>query len=133
MAQDCRDRNLQERNFEGLDWIYITVINKRPNAGFPKTRELFVTQNNPPHLFNPRVNFRNLEAYRAHIASSTPLEMGRRWRSLLRHCAKSWKVAGSILDGLNPSGRTMALVSTQPITEMSTRNISWGRIKAAGA
>ena len=25
----------------------------------------------------------------------------------------------------NPSGRTMALVSTQPLTEMSTRNVSW--------
>jgi len=26
----------------------------------------------------------------------------------------------------NPSGRTMALGSTQPLTKMSTRNISWG-------
>jgi hypothetical protein len=26
----------------------------------------------------------------------------------------------------NPSGRTMALGSTQPLTEISTRNISWG-------
>jgi hypothetical protein len=26
----------------------------------------------------------------------------------------------------NPSGRNMALLSTQPLTEMSTRNISWG-------
>jgi hypothetical protein len=32
----------------------------------------------------------------------------------------------------NPFGRTMALGSTQPLKEMSTRNISWG-IKAAGA
>jgi len=32
----------------------------------------------------------------------------------------------------NPSGRTMALGSTQPLTEMSTRNISL-RVKAAGA
>jgi hypothetical protein len=32
----------------------------------------------------------------------------------------------------NPSGRTMALRLTQPLTEMTTRNISWG-IKAAGA
>jgi len=31
-----------------------------------------------------------------------------------------------ILHGHNPSGRTMALGSTQPLTEMSTRNISWG-------
>ena len=39
------------------------------------------------------------------------------------------KVAGSIVNGIfhwdNPSGRTMALGSTQPPTEMSTRNISW--------
>jgi len=38
-----------------------------------------------------------------------------------------------ILDGLigifhshNPSDRTMALGSTQPLTEISTRNVSWG-------
>jgi len=42
----------------------------------------------------------------------------------------SRKVAGSIPDGVidifhrhNPSGRTMVLGSTQPLTEMSTRNI----------
>ena len=51
----------------------------------------------------------------------------------LRHCATSRNVAGSIPDDVtgifhlhNPSGRTMALGSTQPLTEMSTRNISWG-------
>ena len=32
----------------------------------------------------------------------------------------------------NPSGRTMALGLTQPLTEMNTRNIFWG-VKAAGA
>ena len=31
-----------------------------------------------------------------------------------------------------PSGHTMALGSTQPLTEMSTRNISW-EVKVAGA
>jgi hypothetical protein len=61
------------------------------------------------------------------------------WRSWLRHRATNRKVAGSIPDGVtaifhwhNPSGRTMALESTQPLTEMCTRNISWG-VKAAGA
>ena len=61
-----------------------------------------------------------------------------RYRSWSRHCATSWKVAGSISVGvfgvfhwLNPSGRTMAPCSTQPLTEMSTRDIS-GVIKAAG-
>jgi len=55
------------------------------------------------------------------------------WRSWLRHCATSRKVAGPIPDGVtgifhwhNPPGRTMALGSTQPLTEVSTRNISWG-------
>jgi hypothetical protein len=51
----------------------------------------------------------------------------------LRHCATNRKVAGSIPGDVigifnwhNPSGRTMALGLTQPITEMITRNISWG-------
>jgi hypothetical protein len=48
----------------------------------------------------------------------------------LRYCATNQKVAGSIPDGvmeifidINPSDRTMALGSTQPLTGMSTRNI----------
>jgi hypothetical protein len=41
---------------------------------------------------------------------------------------------GSIPDGVkfNPSGRTTDLGPTQPLTEMSTTDISW-RVKAAGA
>ena len=57
----------------------------------------------------------------------------------LRCCVTNRKVAGSIPDGVigifnwhNPPDRTMALVSTQPLTEMSTRRISWG-VNAAGA
>jgi len=58
---------------------------------------------------------------------------GTRWRSWLRHCATNRKVAGSIPDGVigifqlyNLAGRTVALELTQPLTEMTTRNISWG-------
>jgi len=50
-----------------------------------------------------------------------------------RCCATNRNVTGSIPDGVtgifhshNPSDRTMALGSTQPLTEMSTRSISWG-------
>jgi hypothetical protein len=50
---------------------------------------------------------------------------------LLRHYATSRKVAGSIPDEVigffnrpNASSSTMALGSTQPLTEMSTRNLS---------
>jgi hypothetical protein len=56
-----------------------------------------------------------------------------RLRSLLRHYATSRKFAGSIPDEVigffnwpNLSGRTMALGSTQPLTEMSTRNLPRG-------
>jgi len=51
----------------------------------------------------------------------------------LRFCATNRKVAGSIPDGViaifhwhNPSDCTVALGSTQPLTEMSTRSIFWG-------
>jgi hypothetical protein len=50
----------------------------------------------------------------------------------LRHCARNQKVVFSIPDGvmeffidINPSDRTMVLGPTQPLTEMSTRIISW--------
>jgi hypothetical protein len=46
--------------------------------------------------------------------------------------ARRCKPKGAIPDDVigifhchNPSGRTMALGLTQPLTEMSTRNISW--------
>jgi len=54
-----------------------------------------------------------------------------RWHSWLRHCTKSRKVMGSIPNVvgifylLNPSGCTMALGSSQPLTEISARNIVW--------
>ena len=64
--------------------------------------------------------------------------MGTRWLSRLTQRATTRKVSGSIPDGVigifhrhNPSCRTVALGLTQPLTEMSTRNSSWG-VKAAG-
>jgi hypothetical protein len=63
-----------------------------------------------------------------------------RQRSWLRHYATSRKVAGWSPDDVtefffnvpNPSSRTMALGSTQPLTEMSTRNLPRGK-RVAGA
>jgi hypothetical protein len=49
--------------------------------------------------------------------------------SWLRHYATSWKVVGLSPDEVdffnlpNPSSRTKALGPTQPLTEMSTRNL----------
>jgi len=52
---------------------------------------------------------------------------GGRWCIWFRHYATSRNVAGSIPDGvIKPSCRIMVLGSTQPITEMGTRDISWG-------
>jgi hypothetical protein len=56
----------------------------------------------------------------------------------LRHCAASRKVAESIPDVVSGffnssklSTRTMALGSTQPVTEMSTRYLPWGKGRPA--
>ena len=58
---------------------------------------------------------------------------GSRWRIWLSHCTTGRKLAGSIpydVTGIFRrhifSGRTMALGSSQSLSEMSTRNISWG-------
>jgi hypothetical protein len=52
----------------------------------------------------------------------------------LRYCATNQKVAASIQDGvmelfidIYPSDRTMVLGSNQPLTEMSTGSICWGK------
>jgi hypothetical protein len=65
--------------------------------------------------------------------------MGTAVAQWLRYDATNQKVAGLIPDGvmvffidINPSDRTMALGSTQPLTEMSTGSISW-EVKVAGA
>ena len=57
----------------------------------------------------------------------------------LRYKPEGRGFVGSIPDGVfgifnlhNPSGRTMVLRSTQPLTEMSTGNVSWG-VKVAVA
>ena len=67
----------------------------------------------------------NLGALGGAVSWGTALQAG---RSRLRFPMVSLE----IFHCHNPSGRTMAPGSTQPLTEMSTRNISWG-VKAAGA
>ena len=81
----------------------------------------------------------NLRTSTLYITICTRFYRAMRWRSWLRHCTASRKVADSIPDGVigifhwhNPYSRTMALGLIQPLTEMSTRNISLG-VKAAGA
>jgi hypothetical protein len=72
------------------------------------------------------------ECSEATIVNFVPCSFSRTGHAVaqwLRHYAASRKVAGSSPDEVdlflnrpNPFGRTMALGSTQPLTEMSTRN-----------
>jgi hypothetical protein len=65
------------------------------------------------------------------IIQCSTTKLGHAMAQWLRHCTTNRKVACSIPDGVTgyfhsfPSGRTMALGSTQPLTEMSARNVSW--------
>jgi hypothetical protein len=74
-------------------------------------------------------NYSILDFYSSSYLEWGPL-MVAQW---LRYYATNRKVAGSNPDGVigifhghNPSDRTMALESTQHLTEMSTRSISGG-------
>ena len=60
---------------------------------------------------------------------TTGVSGGTQWRGWLRHCAALH--TGSFRGGVigifhRHSGRTMALGPTQPLTEVSNRNISLG-------
>ena len=60
--------------------------------------------------------------------------VGTWWHSWLRHWATSRRVTGSIPNGVNGifhwhTGCTMALRLTQPLTEMSTGDISWRPVR----
>jgi hypothetical protein len=93
------------------------------------------------HFFQPETACQTSLALlflRLHSSSYLPWVWGMRYRSWLRHYATSRKVAGSILDEVigifnlpSPSSRTMALGSTHPLTEMSTRNLPEGKRRGA--
>jgi hypothetical protein len=62
------------------------------------------------------------------LSTLTVLQGGTRWRSSLKHCATSRKVAGLISDVVIKffiPKRITALGSTEALTETSTRNVSW--------
>ena len=73
------------------------------------------------------------------VYSWLPMFRGYAVMQLVETLCSSWKVTGSIPNGAigifnrqNPSDRTVALGSIQPLTEMSTVGISW-EVKVAGA
>ena len=87
-------------------------------------------------LTNTALSFRVLSLI---FDSSCFYHRGTQWRCWLTNCATRRKIADSVPIGVtgifhwhNPSGRTMVLGLTQPLREMSTRDIIW-RVKDAGA
>jgi hypothetical protein len=68
--------------------------------------------NSPKQTMNVQSMDRNSGAH-----GGTVLQPGRTW--------VSFQMVTGIFHRHNPAGCTMALGSTQPLTEMSTRNISW--------
>ena len=110
-----KHRNVRDRIYMMISDLTMAMMPQRPDTKYLPEQGTFFFLHSPENL------------------RDTP------WRSWLRHCATSRKVAGPIpvdVIGIshwhNPSGRTMTLGMTQPLTEMSARNISLG-IKAAGA
>jgi len=80
----------------------------------------------PPLDGRPRLFIRHIHSYPLYLEArgsavgwGTALQVG---RSRVRFPMVSLE----FFHWHNPSGRTMALGLTQPLTEMSTRNISWG-------
>ena len=74
-----------------------------------------------------------------HLVQAVHISRSTRWSSWLRYWATSGRSRGLIRNGFigifdwyNPFSRTLALGMTQPLREMSTKNISWA-VKAAGA
>jgi hypothetical protein len=85
-------------------------------------RSSFPTRNQDAHIPSPHRVIRSICNRRVYMGGSW-------WR----HCATSRKFASLIPDGFigifhwhNNSGQILALELTQPVREMSTRNISWG-------
>jgi hypothetical protein len=104
-------------NYQKVYWFYRHKINVHQSisvvwpANLGGTTNVFVFHNTCTYEqsnTSPVLNF----------MLSTPLCVAQ-W---LRHWDTNRKVAGP-----NPSGRTMALGLTPPLTEMSTRNIAWGK------
>jgi hypothetical protein len=95
----------------------------------------------------PRLAYSSILKMEAICSSKTSVDFqrttrhytgGTRYRSWLKHYATSQKVAGSIPDEVigffslpNPSSRNTALGSTQPLTEMSIRNLPGGKGRPA--
>jgi hypothetical protein len=110
----------------------ISTVTAVKMSNSTKTAFLMKCGNTERHVSHPAVS---VLRQRIHVYVQNPLAYlwGTRQHSWLSHYATSRKVPGSSADELtglynwpHPSNRTMALGSTRPLTEMSTRNLRGG-------
>jgi hypothetical protein len=110
--------------------FYLFIRSMKPNL-----RTALTTQNSAQNICIIS-HVQNTNAHRPDVfvsnwnTSFTGDEEGTAVAQWLRYCATNWKVAGSVPDGVIGifySDRTMALGSTEPLTEISTRSISCGK------
>jgi hypothetical protein len=127
--------------------LVVTQLVKKFSAFYPTPKvQYLVRKNLLLHLIvrqmNP-IHFLRLYFFKIHFSIVFPSIPGgggsTLQRSWLRHFATSREVAGSspgvvlrFFNWPNSSSRIVALGSTQPLTEISTRNLPGG-LKAAGA
>jgi len=119
------DASVAERNLGQFYFAYWREWYQRLYRGAGKSLARSGRKQARKHVRDAR-NFNNIESlHRINVAYSSK-SRGTRWRSWLRHCATSRKVAGSIPDYIikiflwhNPSDRTTALGFIQLLKEMS--------------
>ena len=114
------------------DWRHCYVITQG-SAGMSTLRCLLVQVETPTQIEIPTRATVMIQRNKTTVRGKSEWYVKELGGARLRHYATNRQVASSIPDGVigifqwhNSSGRTMALGSTQPLTEMSTRCISWG-------
>ena len=137
ICQSCQECLMKKLLLECLLWAseFLIAFGMRLWENQPSMYKLFRQYNDNSEFFLVFVKqswyWQLLQIIcKALIDALCSRQLGVQW---LRCCATNRKVAGSIPDGVigifhshNPSDRTTALGSTQPLTKVSTRIISWG-------
>ena len=136
-------------NYQGISQLSTTykiqfnILSSKLTQHFNETAVNISTEfdiNDPvSHILQSSNNGQNMKgtkglSVRYLLTSTKPMiQLGTAVTQWLKRCVTNPKVTGSIPDGVigifhwrNPSGCTMALRSTRPLTETHTKRISWG-------
>ena len=108
--------------------VRLTFHNGKQNGTNRTLQQVGSISANILKIINIKESYTLFRSSKCVICRSASPTRGMQWHSWLSYCATSRKDLCSIgiFYSHNTSGCTMARGSTQPLTEMSTRNISWG-------